>query len=96
MTREMKRQQAIVADLLHACAHPAVAKAALFALSHQAVEKARVGAARRRQPLDAFVAEEVDRFARAATEQDRRRLVRRMRGSPAPIAAGLEAILETA
>lgn len=90
------RQHAILADLLHACAHPEVASAALFALSRDAMEKARYGAARRRQPLGVYVAQEVDRFARAASAQDRLRLARRMRGAPAPIAAGLEAILETA
>ena len=91
----MTRQQAIVADLLHACAHPAVAGAALFALSGPTIEKARVGAALRRQSIGSFVADEVDRFARAASAQDKARLARRMRGAPAPIAAGLEAILET-
>ena len=90
------RHHAILADLLHACAHPAVASAALFALNRNALEKARYGAARRRQSLGAFVAQEVDRFARAASAQDRARLIRAMRGAPAPIAAGLEAILETA
>ena len=90
------RQSPILADLLHACAHPAVASAALLALSRDAMEKARRGAARRRQPLGVYVAQEVDRFARAASAQDRLRIARRMRAAPTPIAAGLEAILETA
>ncbi|QLP98395.1 MAG: hypothetical protein HZY79_14865 [Rhodoblastus sp.] len=90
----MTRQQAIVADLLHACAHPAVAGAALFALSADAIERARVGAARRRQSIGAFVAHSVADFARVASERDKALLARRMRGAPAPIVAGLEAILE--
>lgn len=90
----MTRQQAIVADLLHACAHPAVAGAALFALNYDTIERARIGAARRRESLGVFVAHEVAEFAHGASAKDKARLARRMRGAPAPIAAGLEAILE--
>jgi hypothetical protein len=86
---------AIVGDLLHACAHPEVANAALFALKNETIEKVRVAAARRRQSLGAFVAQEVQRFAGHADEADRTRLARRMSAAPTPIAAGLEAILET-
>lgn len=91
----MSRQQAIIADLLHACAHPAVADAALFALSDETVERARVVAARRRQPIGVFVAHEVADFAREAGPLERARLASRMRGAATPIAAGLEAILES-
>lgn len=89
----MTRQQAIVADLLHACVHPAVAGAALFAVSEETIEKARIAAALRRQPLGDFVARKVAGFADAASAQDKARLARRMRAAPTPIAAGLEAIL---
>lgn len=92
----MTRQSPIVSDLLHACAHPAVAGAALSAMRREAVERVRAAAARRREPLDAYVARQVARFARAASAQDKARLASRMRGAEAPIAAGLEAILETA
>lgn len=86
---------AIVGDLLNACAHPEVAKAALFALKNETIEKVRVVAARRRQSLGVCVAQEVKRFAGHAGEEERKRLARRMSAAPTPIAAGLEAILET-
>lgn len=90
----MLRQHAIIADLLHACAHPAVADAALFALSDATVERARISAAGRSQSLGAFVACQVADFARDAGPCDHARLARRMRGASTPIVAGLEAILE--
>lgn len=90
----MRRHDALFADLLHACAHPAVAEAALATLTSESIERVRGAAARRHEPTGVFVAGLVRRFARRSDRAAADRVARRMALAQMPLVAGLEAILE--
>jgi hypothetical protein len=90
----MRRHDALIADLLHACANPAVAEAALATLRRESLDRVRDAAALDRQPSGDFVAAAVRRFADRSDSAAAARVARRMAKAQMPLIAGLQAILD--
>ncbi|MBL8588666.1 MAG: hypothetical protein JNK46_09060 [Methylobacteriaceae bacterium] len=88
-----RARKAMIVDLLHSCAHPPVARAALASIGGPFAERVRRCAEARDLPAGVFAARAVARFADTASPADRGELAAAMRQSDQPLLAGLRAIL---
>lgn len=88
--------RALIPDLLHSCADPCVARAALASIGGAFAERVRKHAEARDMSAGLFAARAVAGFARRADEVELAALERAIAGADLPLLEGLRAILDEA
>ena len=89
-------RRAVIPDLLHSCADPCVARAALASIGGAFAERVRRHAGSRDMSAGVFAARSVAEFARRADAAELAALDRAMAGADLPLLEGLRRILDHA
>ena len=89
-------RRAVIPDLLHSCADPCVARAALASIGGAFAERVRKHAGSRDMSAGVFAARSVAEFARRADAAEIAALDRAIDGVDLPLLEGLRTILDRA